>query len=180
MMTSSLDIETSNLYIGDVFIPGVAAMTKISNADVQADLRRLRRSSSWKGMLAALVAGPMFAIAINRLSQADLQPTERTVWLVLPLLAVGWAIREQLASRRKWDEFERMLNARALEIAYPLTLGWMLLVALVSTAFGFPVSIAMPFGLPPVQLGWLGILLVPLMLPAVVFVLVNKRYFDKR
>ncbi len=171
---------TSELYIHGVLILGVTAVTKISNADVEADLRRLRRHSGWRGMVSALVVGVVFAVALDRLGQPDLHPTARNVWLLLPLLAIAWAVYEQLLSRRKWDEFERMLNARAMEITWPLTLGWFLLVALLTTAFGFPALIPAPFGLAPIQLGWLGILAVPLLLAGVVYVLVNKRYLGKQ
>jgi hypothetical protein len=81
---------------------------------------------------------------------------------------------------RRVDEFYRAVNARAAEITWPLTLAWLAFVALLATTFGFPVAITAPFGLPPAELGWLEVLLIPLLLHMVVFVLVHKRLSGQR
>lgn len=176
-MTSVLDITTSTLYIADVPNPGVAGMNRISKADALADLRRVFR---WRSWLAGLVAVACFAIAFWQLGRPDVDSTARLMWVLLPLPALAWAVWEQFGHHRRLDEFHRTVNARAAEIAWPLTLAWLALVALLATAFGFPIAIPAPFGLPADELGWLEVLLIPLLLHMLVFVLVHKRLSGQR
>lgn len=152
-------------------------MTRISRADAWADLRRMFRLRSW---LAGWVVVLCFGVAWWQLRQPGLAPEARLIWLLIPLPAVAWAVREQIVHHRQLDEFHRTVNARAAEITWPLTIGWLAFVALLATAFGFPVTIPGPFGLPPDELGWMEVLFVPLLLHMVTFVLVHKRLSGQR
>lgn len=152
-------------------------MTKISNADAWADFRRAFRLRSW---LAGWVVVVCLGVAFWQSGQPDLTPADRLVWLLLPLPALAWGVREQVTHHRRLDEFHRTVNARAAEIALPLTLAWLAFVALLATAFGFPVAIPGPFGLPPDEFGWLEVIMVPLLMHMVVFVLVHKRLSGQR
>lgn len=151
-------------------------MTKIPNADAWADARRAFR---WQSSLAGFVVVLCFAVAMRQLGRADLDPSMRWPWLLLPIPALAWAAWEQVSHWRRQDEFLRMVNARASEIAWPLTIVWIGFVALLATAFGFPVPIPAPFGLPPDEFGWLEVLLIPIFIHMAAFIIVHKRYTSR-
>ncbi len=152
-------------------------MTKIPNADAWADARRAFR---WQSSLSGFLVVLCFAVAMRQLGHADLDPSMRWPWLLLPIPALAWAAWEQKAHWRRQDEFHRMVNARASEIAWPLTVAWIGFVALLATAYGFPIAIPAPFGLPPDELGWLEVLVVPLFIHMGAFIFVYKQYTDRR
>jgi len=176
-MTSVLDKTTSELYIFGVPNRGVAAVTKIPNADAWADARRMFR---WQSSLSGFVVVALFAIAMRQLGQADLDPSMRLPWLLLPIPGLAWAVREQMVHWRRQDEFYRMVNARAAEIAWPLTLAWIGVVALLATAYGFPIPIPAPLGLPPDTFGWIEVIMVPIFMHMAAFLVVSKRYTGRR
>ncbi len=152
-------------------------MSKIPNEDAWADARRAFR---WQSSLSGFLVVLCFAVAMRQLGHADLDPAMRWSWLLLPIPALAWAAWEQVAHFRVQDEFQRMVSARASEIAWPLTMAWIGFVALLATAFGFPVPIPAPFGLPPDNFGWLEVLVVPLLIHLVAFTFVYKRYTGPR
>lgn len=147
-------------------------MTRMSNEDTRADFRRM---FSWKPFLATGIAIACYAVASRQLGHPDLEPTTRLIWLLVPLVAFAWVVREHVVHHRRLDEFQRTVNARTTEIAWPLTIVWLAMVALLATAFGFPVPIPGPFGLPPDELGGAEVMMVPLLLHMVVFVVMHKR-----
>ncbi len=152
-------------------------MTKIPDADVWADARRAFR---WQSTLAGFLVVLCFAVAMRQLGQSDLDTSMRWAWLLLPVPALAWAAWEQRAAERRQDEFQRMVNARAAEIAWPLTIVWIGFVALLATAYGFPVPIPAPFGLPPEAFGWVGVIMVPLFIHMAAFIILSKRYTGRR
>lgn len=152
-------------------------MTKIPDADVWADARRAFRR---QGSLAGFGVVLCFAVAMRQLGQADLDPSMRWLWLLLPVPALAWAVWEATAQPRRRDEFERMVSARASEISWPLTIVWIGFVALLATAYGFPMPIPAPFGLPPDNFGWPEVLVVPLLIHLAAFTIVYKRYTGSR
>jgi hypothetical protein len=147
-------------------------VSKIPNADAWADARRMFR---WPRFLLGFLPVIVFAVALRQLGQPDLEPTGRILWLLLPVPVLAWAVWEQVAQPRRLGEFERTVSARAAEISHPLTIAWLAFVALLATAFGFPIAIPAPFGLPPEEFGWTEVLLISLLLHMAVFVLVHKR-----
>lgn len=176
-MTSLLDTTTSELYILGVLNRGADAVTKIPDADAWADARRMFR---WQSSLSGFVVVALFAIAMRQLGQADLDPSMRLPWLLLPIPGLAWAVWEATAHSRRRDEFERMVSARASEISWPLTIVWIGFVALLATAYGFPVPIPAPFGVPPDNFGWPEVLVVPLLIHLAAFTIVYKRYTGPR
>ena len=176
-MTSLLDTTTSELYIIGVLNRGADAVTKIPDADVWADARRAFR---WQSTLAGFLVVLCFAVAMRQLGQVELDPSMRWPWLLLPVPALAWAAWEAIAAERRQDDFQRMVSARASEVAYPLTIVWIGFVALLATAYGFPVPIPAPFGLPPEAFGWVEVILVPLFIHMAAFIILSKRYTRRR
>ncbi len=148
-------------------------MTKIPNADAWADARRMFR---WQSTVSGFLVVLLFGLSFRQVGHPNLDSMVRMAWLFLPLPGLVWAAREQIAMNRRLDEFHRMVNGRAAEIAYPLTLVWIAFVALLTTAFGFPVSDSAPLGLPPETFWWVGVIVIACAIHMVAFFVVHTRY----
>lgn len=122
-----------------------------SKADILADAKRQFR---WKHSIPLVLWTIVVITAISRLESPEMVGQARLIWFLAPLPVMAWAFWAWGSAERAQDEMARALNGRAAVVAVRCLLFLAFFLALVDAAFGLPLTIPGPFGLPDEQLGW--------------------------
>jgi len=119
--------------------------------DIRADAKRTFR---WAYLLPIWLWMGAFFVAKHQLENHARVGTPRLMWFLLPLPFMIWAFWSWGASERLQDEFARAVSGRAAVVAVRCIVFFAWFLALLDAAYGMPLRIPAPFGLPDEHFGW--------------------------
>ncbi|MDX2260829.1 MAG: hypothetical protein SFU84_03930 [Gemmatimonadales bacterium] len=119
--------------------------------DMRADLKRTFR---WAHMFPIWLWMAAFFVAKHQLNSHTPLGSSRVLWFLLPLPFMIWAFWGWRASERVQDEFARAITGRAAVVAVRCIVFFIWFLALIDAAYGMPLRIPAPFGLPDEEFGW--------------------------
>jgi hypothetical protein len=117
---------------------------KYTLADARADGRRHFRLSSWLASVAMVVA---YGWSITTLD--DMSGGPRWLWFLLPLPFIALGLWTAFRDERRQDEVMRHARQVAGDLTAKFAIVLLFVLALAESAFGAPILIPAPFGLPP-------------------------------
>jgi hypothetical protein len=120
--------------------------------DLRADAKRGFR---WANIVPIWIWMAAFFIAKHQLENRNWVGAPHLMWFLFPLPFMLWAFWRWGAAERLQDEFARAVSGRAAVVAVRCIIFFMWLLALIDAAYGMPISIPAPFGLPDEKFGWL-------------------------
>jgi hypothetical protein len=127
--TSIPDIETSKLYINLTLSTTPLLGRTLMETGAAAERR------SWWTLIGA---GALWVLAYfgsrAALEMLQLQPGERVIVALLPLLPFAWFLWHVVSGIRSMDELERRVHLEALGIAFPLAVLLLMTLGLVQLA----------------------------------------------
>jgi hypothetical protein len=126
-------------------------LEKPSKADLLADAKRQFR---WEHFVPSALWTALVITAISRLESPEIVGQARLIWFFVPIPAMVWAFWAWGSAERAQDEMARVLNGRAATVAVRCMLFFAFFLALVDAAFGMPITVPGPFGLPDEPFGW--------------------------
>ena len=117
---------------------------KYTLADARADGKRV---FSWTTWLSSIALVAVYAWSITTLD--DTAGGSRWLWFLLPLPFFAMAVWQTFRLEKRQDELMRRAGNEAGHITAKFAIVLLYVVALAESAFGTPLMLPAPFGLPP-------------------------------
>lgn len=148
---------------------------KYTLADARADGRRVFR---WSTIVASVGTVAVYAWSISTLEDAGGGP--RWLWFLLPLPFIAWTLWSQFRVERRQDEVVRHASRVAGDLTAKFAIVLLFVLALAEEAFGAPVRIPGPFGLPEETVNMFNTGFAVLIFYCLAGLFVLKRYMPER
>jgi len=145
--------------------------------DILADAKRQFR---WGHFVPGALWTVLVITAISRLQSPELLGQARLLWFLAPLPVMAWGFWAWGSAERSQDELAQALNGRAAKVAVRCMLFFAFFLALVDAAFGMPLTVPGPFGLPDEQFGWFEAAFVYLFIMAGTGIREHMKVFPKK